>query len=132
MDTASDQVRNAIVLVVEDSPVQAALLKDFLSKTGLQILWAPNGVECLKLVHQVEPNLIVLDLEMPKMGGLETCEALKNNPKTAHIPIILFTRYDEPELMKAGLKSGAVDFIPKDAFADAVLLETLKQMGLID
>jgi putative two-component system response regulator len=130
-DDKSFSGRNPIVVVAEDSPTQAFNLRDLLRQSGIEVLWAPNGVECLRLVDQVRPDLIILDLEMPEMNGLETCAALKKNPNTENIPVIMFTRHDNPELIRLGLEHGAVDYIPKDAFAHAVLLETLRDIGLI-
>jgi DNA-binding response OmpR family regulator len=68
---------------------------------------------------------------MPGMNGFQVCQQLKRAVDTAEIPIIMFTRHDEQEAVVLGLQTGAVDYIPKDAFADAVLLETLRQMKLI-
>jgi CheY-like chemotaxis protein len=119
------------VVVAEDSPMQALNLKELLTQVGLRVLWAQNGVECLKLIDQTQPGLILLDLEMPEMNGLQTCEVLKSRPDTANIPIIIFTRHDDPEFARLGFQTGAVDYIPKDAFANAVLLETLVQLGII-
>lgn len=119
------------VVVAEDSPMQALNLKELLTRAGLRVLWAQNGVECLRLVDQVRPNLILLDLEMPEMNGLQTCQVLKGNPNTAQIPVIIFTQHDNPEFALQGFQNGAVDYIPKDAFANAVLLETLSQLGMI-
>ena len=66
------------------------------------------------------------------MNGFQVCRHLKSEHDTKDIPIIMFTRHDEQEAVKLGLQTGAVDYIPKDAFADAVLLETLRQMELLD
>ncbi|NLG96110.1 MAG: response regulator [Chloroflexi bacterium] len=120
-----------VVVVAEDSPVQALHLKELLTRAGLRLLWAPNGVECLKLVSLAQPALVLLDLEMPEKNGLQTCFELKQDPETADIPVILFTKHDDPEFSRLGFEFGAVEFIPKDAFADAVLLETLVQLGII-
>ena len=57
---------------------------------------------------------------------------LKEESKTADIPIIMFTRYDDAQSVMSGLETGAIDYIPKDAFAEAVLLETLRQMGFVE
>jgi putative two-component system response regulator len=65
------------------------------------------------------------------MNGFQVCQRLKTDPKTAGIPVIMLTRYDEAEAVLIGLQAGAVDYIPKDAFAGAVLLETMRQMGLL-
>jgi PleD family two-component response regulator len=68
---------------------------------------------------------------MPEVNGFEVCKMLKANPDVADIPIILFTRWDASEAVQLGLEYGAIDYIPKDAFADAVLVETLRQMGIV-
>ena len=83
------------------------------------------------MAGQFHPDLIVLDVQMPGMNGFQVCRQLKSDPATEDIPIIMFTRHDEQEAVVLGLQTGAVDYIPKDAFADAVLLETLRQMDLI-
>lgn len=132
MHPNTESTHRAIIVIAEDSPTQATGLKHTLDSAGLRVFWAQNGVECLRLVEQVLPDLIILDLEMPQMNGLETCQRLKENPETCRIPVILFTRHDEPEFMRQGMESGVIDYIPKDAFANTVLLQTLREMGLID
>lgn len=131
MTNPKNSTEPAVVVVAEDSPMQALNLKELLTRAGMQVLWAQNGLECLKLVDHANPDLILLDLEMPEMNGLQTCQELKKNPDTATIPIIIFTRHDDPEFALLGYQTGAVDYIPKDAFANAVLLETLAQLGFI-
>lgn len=120
-----------VVVVAEDSPVQALHLKELLTRVGLRLVWAPNGVECLKLVNLTRPALVLLDLEMPEKNGLQTCLELKKNPDTSEIPVVLFTKHDDLEFSRLGFEIGAVEYIPKDAFANAVLLETLVQLGII-
>jgi len=119
------------VLVVEDSPTQAAQIRALLVANGLHVLIASDGVDGLEQATEYLPELVILDLEMPRMNGIEVAHALKANPDTAHIPLILFTRHDSPEAMSMGLSEGVVDFIPKDAFAKVVMIETLKQMKII-
>ena len=119
------------VVVAEDSPMQALNITELLTGAGLQVFWAQNGVDCLQLVNQKHPGLILLDLEMPEMNGLQTLAALKQKPETNSIPIIMLTRHDDPEFAQLGFQSGVVDYIPKDAFANAVLIETLTQLGII-
>ena len=119
------------VLIVEDSPTQAAQLKALLMANNLNVQTAADGVEGLRLSEQTVPDLVILDLELPGMSGMEVAKALKTNIRTQNIPIIIFTRHDSPEAMAMGLEQGIVDFIPKDVFAKIVLLETLKQMGII-
>jgi len=119
------------VLVVEDSPTQAVQTRALLVANGLHVIIACDGVEGLEMAVEYLPELIILDWELPRMNGGEVLRALKNKSQTCQIPIIVFTHHDTPEIKIAGLQEGAVDFIPKDAFAKVVMLETLKQMGFI-
>lgn len=120
-----------VVLVIEDSPTQALNLQDVLERAGLLVVCATNGYMGIQLARQTHPALIVLDVQMPGIDGFEVCEKLKKAHETADIPIIMFTRNDTPEALQMSLESGVVDFIPKDAFATVVLVETIRQMGLI-
>ena len=121
----------ATILVVEDSPTQAMHIQTLLEREGISVVLAADGPEGLSLAQRVHPDLVILDMQLPGMNGLQVCSELKQAPATAEIPVILFTRHDDPKMIAMGLQSGIVDYIPKDAFADAVLLETLRQMGLI-
>lgn len=119
------------VLVVEDSPTQAVQTRALLVANGLHVLMASDGMEGVEMAEEYLPKLIILDWEMPRMNGGEVLRVLKSKPDTCKIPIIIFTHHDSPEIKAAGIQEGAVDFIPKDAFAKVVMLETLKQMGFI-
>jgi CheY-like chemotaxis protein len=119
------------ILVVEDSPTQAAQIRALLVANGLQVQLACDGFEGLEMAVDTQPALIILDLEMPRMNGVETARALKANVRTSKIPLILFTRHELTEAKALGLDEEIADFIPKDAFAKVVMIETLKQMGII-
>lgn len=119
------------ILVVEDSPTQASRLRSLLEQEGLNVTCATDGKQGLELAQKLRPDIIVLDFHMPEMNGLEVCEKLKTAADTADIPIIMFTSHDVPQTIVLSLKLGVVDYIPKDAFADAVLLQTLRQMGIV-
>jgi DNA-binding response OmpR family regulator len=119
------------ILVIEDSPTQALHLQALLEQEGLEVLVACDGPMGLQMAQQIQPDVIVLDVQMPEMNGFQVCQQLKGMKDTADIPVILFTRHDDDQNVMLGLQMGAVDYIPKDAFADAVLVETLRQMGLI-
>ncbi len=119
------------ILIVEDSPAQALALEHLLKEEGLQVLWAPDGQAGVAMAQQHLPDAIVLDVEMPKMGGFEACRRLKDNPRTAAIPIVMLTVRDDANTALRGIDLGAVDFIPKDAFSGPVLLETLRQLRIL-
>jgi DNA-binding response OmpR family regulator len=119
------------ILLVEDSVTQALHLRGLLEQEGLQVAWARDGREGVQMAQQLQPDLIVLDLQMPEMNGFQVCQQLGGSPTVADIPVIMFTRHDDPEMVVLGMELGITDYIPKDAFADAVLLETLRQMGIV-
>ncbi len=119
------------VLIVEDSPAQALALEHLLKEEGLLVLWAPDGQVGVTLAQQHLPDAVVLDVEMPKMGGFEACRCLKDNPRTADIPVVMLTVRDDANTALRGIDLGAVDFIPKDAFSGPVLLETLRQLHIL-
>lgn len=124
-------MKEKTALVIEDSLTQASHLQDLLEGEGMKAVLAENGKKGLEEARRLLPDVILLDLEMPGMDGLEVCEKLKDDDKTNGIPIILFTRHDESETVARGFQVGAIEYIPKDAFADVVLVETLKQMKMI-
>jgi len=126
-----DQEGQKSILVVEDSTTQALHLRALLERSGLQVLWARDGMEGIRLAQAESPDLIVLDIQMPDMDGFEVCQRLKESDVTAQIPVIMFTRCDDAKSVLSGFERGAVDYIPKDAFAEAVLIETLRQMGFL-
>lgn len=128
----ADDSHKKTILVVEDSPTQAAQTRALLVANGLNVQLAVDGVDGLEKAVAVQPELIILDLEMPRMNGVEMANALKANPMTDKIPIIFFTRHPVPEALVAGSEERVLDFIPKDAFAKVVMIETLKQMGILN
>ena len=79
------------VLVVDDSPVERRILSRILSLNGLDYAEACDGIEALETIESNLPELIILDVEMPRMNGYEVCRRLKNNSKTHMIPILMCT-----------------------------------------
>ncbi len=122
---------NKTVLVIEDSRTQALALQALLELNGLEVMLAYTGADGLNLARTLKPAAIVLDIQLPDMNGFEVCQTLKQWPETASLPIIMLTRRDEPDAVVQGLQLGAVEYIPKDVFADSVLVGTLNQMGII-
>ena len=116
------------VLIVEDSRPQALKTKLALESNGCRVDWVDTGYGGLDLAQQKRFDLIVLDIELPDINGFEICRNLKANPNLADIPVVMLTTLDQADNAMNGLEAGAVDYIPKDAFADIVLVETIKQM----
>lgn len=119
------------VLIVEDSPAQALALQQVLEQEGLQVLWASDGRIGVAMAQQQIPDVIVLDIEMPEMNGFEACRHLKENARTSSIPIVMLTVHADPTALMQGIDLGAIDFIPKDAFSESVLVETLRQLHIL-
>jgi len=125
-------VENKYILIVEDSSAQAMASRYLLENKGVEILWARNGWEGIDLAIQYAPQAIILDVQMPEIDGFEVCRRLKADPRTAQIPVIMYTSRDyAPDLMY-GLELGAIDYIPKDSFSGTVLLATLRELGVFD
>jgi two-component system phosphate regulon response regulator PhoB len=124
--------RRKTALVVEDSPVQAIALQQLLEQQGLQVLRAVDGRVGVAMAERYSPDVIILDVQMPEMDGLEACRHLKQNSRTKHIPIMMLTSRSEPTMLTQGLDLGAIDFIPKDAFSDRVLVESLRQLHILN
>jgi PleD family two-component response regulator len=127
----TDEKKKVQVLVVEDSHTQALHLQALLEREGLSVALAFDGKSGIEMASQVHPIVAILDVQMPEMNGFEVCRQLKEMDDTADIPIIMLTCRDENEAVLEGLQVGAIDYIPKDAFSDVVLVETLRQMGFI-
>lgn len=120
----------ANILIVEDSPSQALQFRQSLESNGFCVHWSANGNDGLRAAQQQTFDLILLDVELPDINGFDICRQLKADPKTASTPVIMLTTRDKAKDVLVGLNNGAVDYIPKDNFAELVLIETLRQMGL--
>lgn len=100
------------LLVVDDQPINIRALYQMF-RTDHEVFAATSGQQALAICQDVAPDLILLDIEMPHMDGLETCRRLKADPATADIPVIFVTAQSEPADETRGLNAGAVDFISK-------------------
>lgn len=101
------------ILVVDDSITQLAVLEDALGKEGFNVETAKNGVEAIVKVYQSPPCLILSDVMMPELNGYHLCRLLKNDPRTAHIPVILLTNLTERHDRFWGENAGADLYLEK-------------------
>ena len=101
------------ILVVDDQPINVQLLKRKLEREGIRVVTAYNGLEALDLVSREKPDLILLDVMMPDMDGIEVCQRLQGNEDTRSIPVIFITARTSKEGKIEGLGVGAVDYITK-------------------
>jgi two-component system alkaline phosphatase synthesis response regulator PhoP len=113
------------VLVVDDAENIRELVRYNLAREGYQVTTVGSGEEALKQTHSQIPDLIILDLMLPGIDGLDVCRELKNDPKTTHIPVVMLTVKGEESDIIVGLELGADDYITKP-FSPKVLLARLK------
>jgi DNA-binding response OmpR family regulator len=104
------------IMVVDDDPDTVTVLSRYLQREGFATLEALSGAQCLKLVGEQHVDVILLDLMMPEMDGFQVVRALKNNPATAEIPIIMVTARDDIESRAEGMRVGVSDFLAKPVF----------------
>ncbi|HKB87213.1 MAG TPA: response regulator [Ignavibacteriaceae bacterium] len=101
------------ILVIDDLPENVFLLQDRLESEGYEVITAYEGKSGLNKAISEQPDLILLDIMMPDITGLEVCKKLVTNEESSHIPIILVTAKIEAEDIKEGLEAGAFDYIKK-------------------
>lgn len=112
-ELSSDSVSLPTILVVDDNAEMVEFLNIYLSRHGMRVLPAYSGKQCLELVSQHRVDIVVLDVMMPEMSGIETCQALKAMPATRAIPVLLLTAKDDKDTRLAGIKSGICEFLTK-------------------
>jgi two-component system, OmpR family, alkaline phosphatase synthesis response regulator PhoP len=115
----------ARILVVDDEPDIVELVHYNLGKDNYDMLSVNSGEEALVKIHNLPPDLIILDLMLPGVDGLEVCKKLKQDPATAAIPIVILTARGEEADIVAGLELGADDYLTKP-FSPRVLLARIK------
>jgi DNA-binding response OmpR family regulator len=130
MPAATTSRKKPLILVVDDQPININLLERKLQRENMDVITAANGKECLEAIVRVTPDLILLDVMMPEMDGIETCERLKKNPETNSIPIIFITARSSKEGKLEGLNVGAVDYITKPIDLDETLARVKTQLRL--
>jgi DNA-binding response OmpR family regulator len=108
--------RSLTVLIVEDDDELREILQAEFELEGLTALTATNGSEAVTAVRELKPDLILMDLMMPVMDGIEATKIVKGNEETKHIPIIMLTAAGNKEDIVAGLEAGAIDYITKPFF----------------
>ena len=109
------------ILIVDDNAADRALLRTILARAGYSVYEAAKGSEASRQACEVRPHVVILDVNLPDMSGLEVCRTLRANPETSAIPVLMLTvRHDDTDVL-AGMAAGADDYVAKDAAAALIL-----------
>jgi len=119
------------VLLVEDSPIQKRANEAILTRAGYLVLVAGDGEDALRLVREASPDLVLLDMILPKVSGFEVLQDLKRDPATAAVPVIVLSQLSEAEVAEAKA-GGAAGYFEKSkltegAAGEAQLVELIKK-----
>jgi CheY-like chemotaxis protein len=103
----------AKILIAEDEPDIRDLITFTLGFAGYEVVAASNGEEAVKLAREVTPDLILMDVRMPRLTGYEACAQIKEDPKTRHIPVIFLSAKGQDSEIQTGLQAGAAEYLLK-------------------
>lgn len=112
-DAAAMDVRSCSVLVVDDNLQNLELIAAYLEELGCEVRTATDGLEALDAAAKKVPDLVLLDVMMPRMSGFQCCAKMKKDPKTAGVPIVMVTALTEVSDVERAVDSGADDFLTK-------------------
>ncbi len=118
----------AKILIVEDDPLMARLYEKVFKFEGYEVDVALNGREGLDKVHAAKPTIMVLDIMMPEMNGLEVLDKLKADPDTKSIPVVVLTNLAGSQDAEAALTKGAVKYIVKSEYEPKQIANMIKEV----
>ncbi|MFD7920051.1 response regulator [Streptomyces sp. NPDC059740] len=116
------------VLVVDDNKVIRQLIRVNLELEGFEVVTAVDGVECLDVVHEVCPDVVTLDVTMPRLGGMETVAQLRADPRTRDLPVAIVSACHEPEAA-TGYSMALVDAFVAKPFEPVELVRTVRELA---
>ena len=118
------------ILVVDDNNVNLVMMEKIFLSQGFTVLLAYSGMEALRILENTLPSIVLLDMKMPEMDGIEVCNRIKANERLADIPIIFISAYGNETIKVKGLLAGAVDFINKPFNKEEVILKVTNQITI--
>jgi two-component system alkaline phosphatase synthesis response regulator PhoP len=122
--------RRPTVLIADDNALNAELLQAWIEVLPVAVSRAQDGVDALEQVERHRPDLILLDVMMPRMSGFQVCRRLKTNPATSTIPILMVTALSEPGDIETGRECGTDDFVSKPVDKFDLLERVNRLLGL--
>jgi putative two-component system response regulator len=124
------QPRKPLILVVDDHQLSRELLKAYLTIAGYDTIEAANGAEALEILEAKNPDLVLLDIIMPKVDGFEVCEKIKENPQTTLLPVIMVTGLEDFDAKMRALELGADDYINKPISEQELLMRVSNHLRI--
>ena len=106
-------ISGSTILVVDDNPVNGGILQNILDKSGYSTVSATSGAECIEAVSKFDPDLVLLDIYMPQMSGIEVCTFLRQDNRTNDMPVIFVTANTDNEVLKEAFEAGGTDYVCK-------------------
>lgn len=103
----------AVVMVIDDDAMNRELLETVLTRAGYDVISANSGEMALERIEAVAPSVVLCDVRMTGIDGFETCEQIKHNPATAHIPVFIFSALESAEERQRAQRVGATDYVSK-------------------
>ncbi|MBE0416553.1 MAG: response regulator [Coriobacteriia bacterium] len=120
---------SARILAVDDSPTILAMLEEILVSAGYEVLTAEDGADALESARTDKPDLILLDVMLPKLDGYRVCRLLKFDQKYKDIPIIMLTAKTEEQSMATGLRTGADQYLTKPVEPERLLEAVAEELA---
>jgi len=117
-----------IILIAEDDLTLRDMYQSRLEAGGYRVLLAANGEEALKVLEQEKPDMLLLDIMMPKINGLDVLEKMKKNPTTKDIPVIILTVLIQDQTRVKGLMSGADDYLIKSETMPGEVVKRIEEV----
>lgn len=115
------------ILLVDDSPTMLYAMRAALADKGHEVITATDGEEALQLATKEQPNLVLLDVILPKLNGFEVCRQLKSSAETNHIPVVMITSKTRDKDRHWGIEQGADDYVTKP-FEAGDLLDVINRL----
>jgi DNA-binding response OmpR family regulator len=116
------------ILIVEDEPFLLDMYKMKFEQDGFEAISAADGEKAIRISRREKPNIILLDIMMPKIDGFEVLKNLKKNPLTKSIPVLIFSNFSQKEQKEKGIALGATDYFVKTNYTPNQVLEKVKNI----
>jgi len=115
------------ILIIEDEKVLAEMYRDKFTRAGFEVILAFDSEEGIILAKKEKPDLIVLDILLPKENGITFLTWLRKEPEIFSIPVVAFSNYDDPETKRQAVKLGVKDYLIKTSYTPQGIVEKIKE-----